>query len=802
MRIFPMIRMIAAITTSCLAALALQGCRHPLAIVGEGDIVELNGSGRGCSLEQFRAQHAACVENDVSGDYFVNYEARPRPGWRFVRWEGPCGGDSDFGHCRLQVPADMVKQWDASEEDAQAPASTAVFQPVSGETGYLLAGTPVAGVAYTTPTRQGVTGLDGSFQYAEGERVRFTVGATTLGEVAGQPQVTPFELAGSPILRGIRIAWALRDENDPFQQVVNLTVLLHSLDRDGIPGNGIVITRGIAELLAQVKLELHQQVNEFASYHDSEGGTMLVAQDWENFLANPTLRHLLGRANRGQRFSAPHGVTPPAIAVSRLYRTLSIEPGIFALDYQQTGNPEDGENWARYAYDDAGHLIEHEISGFGGAKETWQYNERGQVTLHQQDADEVDHHLTTVSSYDSRGNLIHSETQFGGNNAGFRGYRLEENNRYDRDSLEIRHEDLRTSEDGAETGIAQHSRSYDSRGRLAQYVSDSEQTYNDGSSFRSVEYYTYWHDAEGNLRSYSLDRDVNDVDGVPETQSRWWYDAQGRITRYESSAVISPRPGDEPPLLVWTWQYDASGKVTRHRAVEETWLFRYQYDDDGRTTRREKVNTANGAVAEVVTWSYDSIGRVARKEVTSFRTGSYIEPDLDPEVNRSTQAWQYHANGEVSLFRRATATQVSDLGASFEISEREEYQFDTGGKLTRYTSIQQFDFGDTPEQYRRTYTWQYDSAGNLVRAEMDDGGEPPVQAWQYDANGNPIRYQVDNDGDGTFEENTEYRYRKTDWGFLFAGVSPYGSNLPLPANPVASFDYIPRPEPPPAALTR
>ncbi|MCB1848797.1 MAG: hypothetical protein KDI04_15865, partial [Halieaceae bacterium] len=226
-------RRIAVFTISCLAALALQGCRHPLAIVGEGDIVELNGSGRGCSLEQYRAQAASCIENEVSGNYFVNYQARPRPGWRFVRWEGPCGQDSDFGHCRLQVPADIVAQWDASEEDAQAPASTAVFQPVSGETGYLLAGTPVAGVAYTTPTQAGVTGLDGSFQYTPGERVRFAIGATELGEVAGGPTVTPFDLAGSPVLRGIRIAWALRDEDDPFQRVINLTVLLQSLDRDG-----------------------------------------------------------------------------------------------------------------------------------------------------------------------------------------------------------------------------------------------------------------------------------------------------------------------------------------------------------------------------------------------------------------------------------------------------------------------------------------------------------------------------------------------------------------------------------------
>ena len=790
-------RRIAVFTISCLAALALQGCRHPLAIVGEGDIVELNGSGRGCSLEQYRAQAASCIENEVSGNYFVNYQARPRPGWRFVRWEGPCGQDSDFGHCRLQVPADIVAQWDASEEDAQAPASTAVFQPVSGETGYLLAGTPVAGVAYTTPTQAGVTGLDGSFQYTPGERVRFAIGATELGEVAGGPTVTPFDLAGSPVLRGIRIAWALRDEDDPFQRVINLTVLLQSLDRDGLPGNGIVITRGVAELLAQVQLAVRQRVEEFGD-PGSEGGTMLVAQDWERFFVDPTLRHLLGRANRGQRFSAPHGLAQPAIAIPRLYQALGIDPGLYALSYSQTGNPQDGENWARYSYDSGGRLFEHEISGFGGGIETWQYNERGQVTLHQQDADEVDHHLTTVSSYDGRGNLTHVETQYGGNNSGGAGYRLELDRRYDRDGVESGEENVRAAEEGSETEVETHSHDYDNRGRLVRHISGSEFAYSDGSSFHSVDYFDYRYDSQGNLRYYASAQDVHDVDGVPENTSSWWYDKAGRVTRAEWTSAMVPDPQAEPMHWVRTWQYDTRGKVARYRAGDETWRFRYRYDDAGRTVQREQVLDASGAVVEVVTWGYDDSGRVVREEVTGFRTAPYLETGAD----RLIRSWQYYPNGEVSLYTSEHANTVEDMGASFELSEKEEYQFDNRGHLTRYTSWQRFDYGETPEQYQRTFRWQYDAAGNLVRAEEDNGDQRSVQAWQYDANGYPTRYQVDNDGDGTFEDNAEYRYQNTGWGFLFAGVSPFGSNLPLPEKPGQSFDYIPPPQPPPVVPGR
>ncbi len=184
-------RIVAQSQTYCWLSIALQACKHPLAIVGEGDIVDANNSGRGCTLEQFQARDTACTENEVNGDYFVNYEAVARPGWRFVRWDGPCSPDSDFQHCRFQIAKAGVEWWDKTYPDNKIPPSTAVFQPIAGETGYLVGGTAVAGVTYETPTQQGVTGLDGSFQYEEGETVRFMIGNTLLGEVTGRAQVTP-----------------------------------------------------------------------------------------------------------------------------------------------------------------------------------------------------------------------------------------------------------------------------------------------------------------------------------------------------------------------------------------------------------------------------------------------------------------------------------------------------------------------------------------------------------------------------------------------------------------------------------
>ena len=329
-----------------LATAVLQGCKHPLAIKGEGDIVETGNSGRGCTLEQYRASDSACTENEVTGDYYVNYKAVPRPGWRFVSWEGPCPPDSDFQHCKFGVAKEAVAWWEQTYPETAIPPSTAVFQRIEGDTGYLLAGTPVAGVTYETPTQQGVTGLDGSFQYTKGETVRFSIGATLLGTVRGRARVTPFELAGSPVLSATTVsqqrgaspfsiiplyppqAYTWRESHgisgdyffqrpDPFDTVTNITVLLQSLDEDAAPGNGIVITAGVAKLFRGVRLELRPRESSLPGFADLDE----VAGTPGDF---PSLHYKLAQANHNQLFSVAHGAVKPALALQRLYNALGI----------------------------------------------------------------------------------------------------------------------------------------------------------------------------------------------------------------------------------------------------------------------------------------------------------------------------------------------------------------------------------------------------------------------------------------------------------------------------------------------
>ena len=118
---------------------------------------------------------------------------------------------------------------------------------------------PVAGLSYKTPTRSGVTDADGRFEYRAGENVEFSLGNTVLGEADGKARITPFDLVSlDTVPVGMReIGRALwRDPNRALIRVVNITIFLQTLDRDGDPANGIEITPAVAALFDNVSVDL------------------------------------------------------------------------------------------------------------------------------------------------------------------------------------------------------------------------------------------------------------------------------------------------------------------------------------------------------------------------------------------------------------------------------------------------------------------------------------------------------------------------------------------------------------------
>ena len=90
--------------------------------------VDLNGGPFGCTLEEFQAgTEKKCLNNDATGDYNVDYNAVPRPGWKFSHWDGTCAPQSEGDNCRFDVPAIGTAFWDQTFPDTPVPTLTAVF---------------------------------------------------------------------------------------------------------------------------------------------------------------------------------------------------------------------------------------------------------------------------------------------------------------------------------------------------------------------------------------------------------------------------------------------------------------------------------------------------------------------------------------------------------------------------------------------------------------------------------------------------------------------------------------------------
>jgi len=718
------------IASILLTSVSLHGCKHPLAIVGEGDIVDIGNSGRGCTLEQFRAGDSACTENEVSGDYFVNYKAVPRSGWRFVRWGGPCPPDSDFQHCKFKVDKEAVAWWERTYPDNAIPPSTAVFQRIEGEIGYLLAGTPVVGVTYDTPTQQGVTGLDGSFQYARGETVRFRVGDTVLGEVVGKDRVTPFELAGSPMLTGLNIAPAIRDENHPFQAVINIAVLLQSLDHDVDPQNGIVIRQGVADLLHGVRLDLSEHWSTFQAMR----GMSIPENDYsDRFHNRTTLRHALTIASRQQRFSVPHGIVRPPPALGHLYRTLEINPKMAGVNRLQladgTGNVVRTE---RFQYDEDGYLTLHDDTT-PEAFESWQYDARRNLTRHERQLAKYGfENRVETWQYDARGNEVRHERDYGADGSAEDIYTTRY--RYDDYDSVIRIAEPADRPEGISV------LRYDTRGHLIRRKEDWNA---DGTPDLVL---TWGYDDRGYLVRGETD---NDADGTPEAFISWQYDDNGRLIKAEGNDWYDLKNGILfMGYVVSTWEYDDNGNVTRttqewddpeEGAGYSTGTWHYEYDSDGRMTGR-RVVSSDGQVDEVETWQYDAAGRLTRN--------AYFGGSDSPE---HVKAWRYDATGNMIEF-------TDELWDERDNSYPNKIQ-----------------------------TWRYDAGGNLIKREREDSDSPlaEIVTWKYDTNDNPSDATLVRYNRGLVEETVTYRYAPTGWGYLFADVwvFPYPDDWPPEAAP-------------------
>ncbi len=87
---------------------------------------------------------------------------------------------------------------------------------------------PVSGIGFSTPSFNGITNASGQYEYADGEKVTFTLGSVVFPEVAASGVLTPLDIAGAT------------DISDPM--VINISRFLQTLDADSDPSNGIDVS--------------------------------------------------------------------------------------------------------------------------------------------------------------------------------------------------------------------------------------------------------------------------------------------------------------------------------------------------------------------------------------------------------------------------------------------------------------------------------------------------------------------------------------------------------------------------------
>jgi len=128
---------------------------------------------------------------------------------------------------------------------------------------------PVAGLTYSTTVKDQTiaaqTNEDGMFFYKRGQTLTFSIGSLVLGTASGKSVITPVDLVSG--------ATGASD-----QRVVNMCVLLQTLDSDGNLNNGIQITQAIADIV-------------------SAAGTINFDQTPRAFAADPAVKALLAALN-------------------------------------------------------------------------------------------------------------------------------------------------------------------------------------------------------------------------------------------------------------------------------------------------------------------------------------------------------------------------------------------------------------------------------------------------------------------------------------------------------------------------
>jgi len=138
---------------------------------------------------------------------------------------------------------------------------------------------PVEGLQYDSPSWTGITEVNGTYLYQAGETVTFSIGNVTLGTSWSKEIITPLDLVPDAV-------------NTTNPVVINISQFLQSLDLDGNPANGILITSEMREILKEFTVDftdpdfennpqvqlMFDRLNEMEIYPEEQRG-LISAED-------------------------------------------------------------------------------------------------------------------------------------------------------------------------------------------------------------------------------------------------------------------------------------------------------------------------------------------------------------------------------------------------------------------------------------------------------------------------------------------------------------------------------------------
>ena len=548
------------------------------------------------------------------------------------------------------------------------------------QTGQLL-DSPVSGITYSAETQTGATDANGYFQYQAGETITFSLGDTILGSVPAKELITLFDLTKANVLvDSTTLRTAVGDEQSPLQAVINISVLLQTLDSDGLPSNGINIAPEISTLFSDIQINFQQA--------------------WSDFINSPEFKTILARANNQNLLSNPLKMPQESwLALQHLYANL----GIDSLEGFST---------------DLTHVTERKINNHTGVifyTKSYVQDSNGNEIHNKWDRGYGFNASITISSYDANGNLTRKETDNNGDGIAeeHETWAYESNGnliRYEVFGSYIPMQTVANNVDRIQTWT------YDDNNLIKEEIDYDL----DGSIDWSR---TTTYDDNGNRIKEEID---HDGDGINDHISLKEYFTEEGLTRIERYSYMSIFPQNisiyEDSNLIQETSYNDDGTVIFTDTMT--------YDDSGHLILKEYNRDGDGSLELVESWSYDDNANLIQKTIDSDyfngignidEINSWIydsNNNLTQTIKQSGDGTVYWSETSAYAGNNLTLKNTDDDGDGLP-DKIERYAYDDNGNVIRYEEDRNGDA--TPD--------------NIITRKYDENGNQIQQNWDQDADG-------------------------------------------------------------------